>query len=138
MDCKKDRAGKVEGAALAATLESLPALDFYKTRQDKSGFLAVPSLNSSIVKFTVPSPLEPLTIATYPQKSPVRHKKNRLKQCECLSRKKKFPAPCYSPIVKFTVPSPLEPLTTVFGKGTCVSAPLWTPENKITIKKMSK
>ena len=38
-------------------------------------------------------------------------------------RVKKFPALCYSPIVKFTVPSPLEPLTTVFGKGTCVSAP---------------
>jgi hypothetical protein len=61
MDCKKDRAGKVEGAALAATPESLPDLDFCKTRQDKSGFLAVPSLNSSIVKFTVPPPLEPLT-----------------------------------------------------------------------------
>ena len=27
------------------------------------------------------------------KKVPIRHKKNRLKQCECLSRKKKFPAP---------------------------------------------
>ena len=44
MDCKKDRAGKFEGAAFAATPESLPAMDFCKTRQDKSGFLAVPSL----------------------------------------------------------------------------------------------
>ena len=51
---------------------------------------------------------------------------------------KKFPAPCYSPIVKFTVPSPLEPLTTVFGKGTCVTAPLWTPEKKFTIRKCLK
>ena len=42
---------------------------------------------------------------------------------------KKFPAPRYSPIVKFTVPSPLGSLTTVFGKGTCVSTPLWTPKN---------
>ena len=41
---------------------------------------------------------------------------------------RKYPASCYSPIVKFTVPSPLGPLTTVFGKGTCVTAPLWTPE----------
>ena len=61
MDCKKDKAGKIEGAACKATPESLPDLDFCKTRKDKSGFLAVPSLNSPIVKFTVPSPLEPLT-----------------------------------------------------------------------------
>ena len=53
-----------------------------------------------------------------------RQKKTRLNVCETSRRVKKFPAPCYSPIVKFTVPSPLEPLTAVFGKGTCVSAPL--------------
>ena len=68
--------------------------------------------------------------------------KNRIKKTGSNSANvwavRRFPAPCYSPIVKFTVPSPLEPLTTVFGKGTCVSAPLWTPENKITIKKMSE
>ena len=65
-----------------------------------------------------------------------RQKKTRLNVCETSRRVKKFPAPCYSPIVKFTVPSPLEPLTAVFGKGTCVSAPLSAPE-KITIKKTS-
>ena len=54
----------------------------------------------------------------------LRQKKTRLNVCETSRRVKKFPAPCYSPIVKFTVPSPLEPLTAVFGKGTCVSAPL--------------
>ena len=52
-----------------------------------------------------------------------RAKKN-LKLCAKQLEVKKFPAPCYSPIVKCTVPSPLESLTTVFGKGTCVSAPL--------------
>ena len=64
-----------------------------------------------------------------------RAKKN-LKLCAKQLEVKKFPAPCYSPIVNYTVPSPLEPLTTVFGKGTCVSAPLSAPE-KITIKKTS-
>ena len=54
--------------------------------------------------------------------------KARSGKARSLREQKKFPASCYSPIVKFTVPSPLEPLTTVFGKGTCVSAPLWTPE----------
>ena len=50
--------------------------------------------------------------------------KKKLKSVRIDLSLKKFPASCYSPIVKFTVPSPLEPLTTVFGKGTCVSAPL--------------
>ena len=62
--------------------------------------------------------------------------KKNLKLCAKQLEVKKFPAPCYSPIVNYTVPSPLEPLTTVFGKGTCVSAPLSAPE-KITIKKIS-
>ena len=62
--------------------------------------------------------------------------KKNLKLCAKQLEVKKFPAPCYSPIVNYTVPSPLEPLTTVFGKGTCVSAPLSAPE-KITIKKTS-
>ena len=69
---------------------------------------------------------------------PCRHlaAKKNLKLCAKQLEVKKFPAPCYSPIVNYTVPSPLEPLTTVFGKGTCVSAPLSAPE-KITIKKTS-
>ena len=83
------------------------------------------------------APSLPESMARQWDERPVpRQKKTRLNVCETSRRVKKFPAPCYSPIVKFTVPSPLEPLTAVFGKGTCVSAPLSAPE-KITIKKTS-
>ena len=54
----------------------------------------------------------------------IERRKARYGKAKSLRAQKKFPASCYSPIVKYTVPSPLEPLTTVFGKGTCVSAPL--------------
>ena len=124
-----------------------------------------------IVKFIVPSPLEPLTTAVRRKKrncltpvalsaqrkaqTPVKVNQERYRtagrvlprslrgECTCVldpssddckarsgkarslrPQKKKIPASCCSPIVKLTVPSPLEPLTTVFGKGTCVSAPL--------------
>ena len=78
------------------------------------------------------------TLPPHPAAAPCRHlaAKKNLKLCAKQLEVKKFPAPCYSPIVNYTVPSPLEPLTTVFGKGTCVSAPLSAPE-KITIKKIS-
>ena len=67
--------------------------------------------------------VQPLTTRKYVRKS-IKKDSNHANDLSL----KKIPASCYSPIVKFTVPSPLKPLTTVFGKGTCVSAPLWTPE----------
>ncbi len=44
------------------------------------------------------------------------------------ARLEKIPATCYSPMAYTTVPSPLGPFTFVFGMGTRVSSPPWSPE----------
>ena len=46
-----------------------------------------------------------------------------------------MPASSYSPAVKYAVPSPQGPLSIVFGMGTWVTSPLWTPVKNV--KKMS-